>query len=36
MRRGWSRAPRNAAPNGEATKIAMAATVTRNTTKHAQ
>ncbi len=36
MRRGWSRVPRSAAPNGEATKIAMAPIVIRNTTKHAQ
>ena len=32
MRRGWSRVPRSAAPNGERTKIAIAATATRKTT----
>ncbi len=36
MRRGWSRVPRTAAPNGDATKIAIAATAIRNTTSVAQ
>ena len=31
MRRGWSRVPASAAPNGERTKIAEAATATRKT-----
>ena len=36
MRRGWSRVPRTAAPNGEATKTAMQPSATRNTTSVAQ
>ena len=31
MRRGWSRVPASAAPNGERTKIAVAATARTKT-----
>ena len=31
MRRGWSRVPISAAPSGERTKTATAATASRNT-----